>query len=359
MLSIEQRKPRSRRVSDVATEIDEPQVDSAEREDGGRISYTASLITQGKHRFFTLSMPSDVLAETCIVEPRNEEPLAGFQRALDERRAREIAHYIDSGFGTIPSSIVLSAQKDAELLYRRKPRTLSFAKTPRSFLILDGQHRVFGFKLATSRLRVPVVIYNNLNRTEECRLFIDINTKQRPVPNELLLDIKKLADTESGGEALLRDVFDAFDKEPSSPLLGLMSPSERKKGKISRVTFNAALKPITDSFADAEPSYVYDVLSSYLRACLSGLRTFDLQHMITNSTIFRALMLQFPAVAERVADRYANDFSVENFNEIVAPMFSRLKRSDLEKPGTSHIALQEILQKAFRSGFTIGKGPAN
>src|ERR1035441_4820744 len=120
MMSIEQRKPRSRRVSDVATEIDEPQVDSAESGDGGRISYTASLITQGKHRFFTLSMPSDVLAETCIVEPRNEEPLAGFQRALDERRAKEIAHYIDSGFGTIPSSIVLSAQKDAELEYRRK-----------------------------------------------------------------------------------------------------------------------------------------------------------------------------------------------------------------------------------------------
>lgn len=73
----------------MAPEIDEPQVDSAEREDGGRISYTASLIIQGKHRFFTLSMPSDVLAETCIVEPRNEEPIAGFQRALDVRRAQE------------------------------------------------------------------------------------------------------------------------------------------------------------------------------------------------------------------------------------------------------------------------------
>jgi DGQHR domain-containing protein len=341
----------------LAADTDEPQADSAERDDGDRISYTASLITQGKHRFFTLSMPSDVLAETCIVEPRNEEPLVGFQRALDKRRAQEIAHYIDSGFGTIPTSIVLSAQADAQLQYRRKSRTLSFGKTERSFLILDGQHRVYGFKLAVSRLRVPVVIYNNLNRTEECRLFIDINTKQRPVPNELLLDIKKLADTESGGEALLRDVFDAFDKSSSSPLIGLMSPSERRKGKISRVTFNAALKPITDSFADADPSYVYDVLSGYLHACLSGLRTFDLQHMITNNTVFRALMLLFPAVAERVADRHANDFSVANFDEIVSPLFSRMKRADLEKPGVSHIALYEVFRKTLRSGFTIGKGP--
>jgi len=65
---------------------------------------------------------------------------------------------------------------------------------------------------------------------------MDINTKQRPVPNELLLDIKRLADTESGSEALYRDVFDLFDKDPNSPLFGLMSPTEKKKGKISRVT---------------------------------------------------------------------------------------------------------------------------
>ena len=78
---------------------------------------------------------------------------------------------------------------------------------------------------------------------------MDINTKQRPVPNELILDIKRLAETESDTEALLRDVFDSFDKDPASPLLGLMSPSERKKGKISRVTFNRALKSIYDSFA--------------------------------------------------------------------------------------------------------------
>ena len=62
---------------------------------------------------------------------------------------------------------------------------------------------------------------------------MDINTKQRPVPNELLLAIKRLADTETTREALLRDIFDAFDKEPNSPLLGLMSSSERRAGKIS------------------------------------------------------------------------------------------------------------------------------
>lgn len=354
-------KPRPRKVANaVARDPDlvdaaEEVQDDAEEADAGRASYTASLLIQGSHRFYTLSMPSDVLAETCMVEPRNEDPIEGFQRALDVNRAREIARYIDSGIGTIPSAIVLSAQADAELLYKRSTRTLSFNRLPKSFLILDGQHRVYGFRLADSSLRVPVVIYNGLSRKEEARLFMDINTKQRPVPNELILDIKRLADTETDSEALLRDVFDAFDKNPSSPLFGLMSPSERKKGKISRVTFNRALKTIFDAFQDSDADYVYDVLAAYLQTCVSGFRKHKLDGQITNPTVFHALMMLFPAIAERVSDRHDSDFSVANFDEVVDPLFDRMKKNDLASPGKSPTVLHDAFQKALRSGFTIKK----
>ncbi len=113
------------------------------------VSYTAVLLSQGKHRFYTLAMPSEVLARCCIVEPRARNPKEGFQRLLDEKRAQDIADYIDTGFGTIPSSIILSAQPEAELQYVRTKRTVKFNVTPRSFLIIDGQHRVFGFSLVS------------------------------------------------------------------------------------------------------------------------------------------------------------------------------------------------------------------
>ncbi len=264
---------------------------------GERVSYTASLIRQGRHRFYTLSMPSEVLAETCVVDPRRENPIDGFQRVLEKRRAKEIADYIDSGFGTIPTSIVLSAQADARLEYLSAKRTLRFMKIPRAFLILDGQHRVYGFRLAKTSVRVPVVIYNGLSRTEECRLFMDINTKQRPVPTELLLDIKRLAETETNQEALFRDVFDLFEREPDSPLLGLLSPSEKQTGKISRVTFNAALKAIWETFVGSDARHVYDVLSAYLHACISGLRGRDAAESITNPALFKVLLLLFPTIA--------------------------------------------------------------
>ena len=174
---------------------------------GEFVSYAAILITQGKHRFYTLAMPSDVLADTCTVDRRSDNPIDGFQRFLDKKRAQEIADYIDAGLGTIPTSIILSAQDIAHLKYSSAKRTLRFRRSAGAFLILDGQHRVFGFHKAETRVRVPVVIYNHLSRAHECLLFMDINTKQRPVPAELLLDIKRLADAETDAEAVLKDIF--------------------------------------------------------------------------------------------------------------------------------------------------------
>jgi DGQHR domain-containing protein len=121
----------------------------------------------------------------------------GFQCLLDKERAQQTAEYIDNGLGTIPNSIILSAQSEAMLKVVGRGKTLEFRDTQKSFLILDGQHRVYGFSLAKTSLRVPVVVYNGLSCKDESRLFIDINTKQRRVPNELLLDIKQLAEYET------------------------------------------------------------------------------------------------------------------------------------------------------------------
>lgn len=320
------------------------------------ISYTASLVTQGNYRFYTLAMPSDVLAETATVDVRAERPIDGFQRRLDERRAKDIASYIDSGFGTIPGSIVLAAQPEAQLNYRRATRTVSFKKHPRAFLILDGQHRVYGFYLARAQLRVPVVIYNGLKKADQVRLFMDINTKQRPVPNELLLDIKRLAETEDDDEALLRDVFDLFDKTEASPLFGLMSPAERRQGKLSRVTFNAALRPIFGTLGNNEAEYVYDVLAAYIHAWLAGLRKKEAAHMITNPTLFRSVMLLFPSVASRVSDRHGEVYTADGFSDVLRPLFGRVKKSELLNPGASTSQLHETFRKLLEAGFAIGRG---
>jgi len=313
----------------------------------------ALVVTQGKHRFYSLVLPSDLLGESCMVEPRVENPIDGFQRLLDERRAKSIARYIDAGFGTVPGAVVLSAQSRAHLQYDKETGELTFRKDPKAFLIIDGQHRVYGFKLAKTSVNVPVVIYNRLTRAQECRLFMDINTKQRPVPNELLLDIRRLSEVETEAEALMHNVFDLFNSREDSALAGFLSAAERKKGAISRVTFNAALRSIKGAFVGAPAEEVYAVLNAYLRACRHGLGLHAIDDNIANPVLFKALMLLFTNVAERVADRHGGKYTVATFEDVLIPFFRRLKKTDLPRAGMSHIVLHEHYSKALSAGFLL------
>jgi len=172
----------------------------------------------------------------------------------------------------------------------------------------------------------------------------------------LLLDIKKMADTETDVEALLRQVFDLFMKDKDSPLIGLMSPSTRSRGKISRVTFNTALRPIWNTFSGNPAEFVFEALSAYLHVWRPLLRKNNAEGNLTNPTLFRAIMLLFPAAAERVSDRHGEQYTVQYFSEVLDPVFSRIRKSDLKRPGGSPVALHEAFKKAMESGFSIGRG---
>jgi DGQHR domain-containing protein len=331
----------------------DPKRGSANFQDPDRVRFSVSLVKQGKHQFYTLTMPSEVLAQTCVVTTRKEDPIKGFQRELDERRAEEIASYIDNDLGTIPSSIVLSAQPSAELLIVGNGKTLEFKKIGGAFLILDGQHRVFGFSKAKTSLRVPVVIYNGLSRREETRLFIDINTKQKPVPPQLLLDIKKLAEIESEAEAVLREIFDLFSEDANSCMNGLLAASETTKGKITRVTFNLAVKPLLPLFSARSAEEIYDILNAYLSAVTSEITKKTTQPSIAKPVVFRAFMSTFRIFAQRVSDRYGQVYTPANFQEFVAPIFAGMPKAKLDNPGSSWTVLRDYIEGRIAAKLSL------
>ncbi|MVF12292.1 DGQHR domain-containing protein [Ketobacter sp. MCCC 1A13808] len=315
--------------------------------------YSISQVTQGRHKFYTCTIPSDVLARCCFVTTRDDDPVKGFQRVLDKKRAQEIAKYIDSGLGTIPSAIILSAQDEADLRIIGKGKTVEFNDTPKAFLILDGQHRVYGFSIAESSLRIPVVIYNELTRRDESRLFIDINSKQRGVPNELLLDIKKLAEYENDEENLLREVFDLFNNDADSVFLNKFSAASRAKKKITRVTFNNSIKPLFGLFREKDAEEIYSILNSYFSAMKSGFEEIGCEDTLLGSVVFRAVSSFFPISASKLKDKYGADYTVDNFYAVMEGMFSRIKPAKLNNPGTSYKAISDYLENNIKSEFTL------
>ena len=231
-------------------------------------AYPALLMTQNQHRFYFTTIPVDDLFSHCFVAKRDEDPVAGFQRSLNETRADDIAAYLAAGTGSIPSNIVLSAQPNAVFAYNRKTKSISFAREASAFLVLDGQHRLWGYQKCSVRHRVPVAIYEGLSRTEETKLFIDINTTQRGVPAALLLDIKELANVEDAKEHTLRMLFDRLSTDSKSPLAGKLSAAKSLANRISRVTFNRAVGPVLTSGValDAGAENRYKLIMNFLNA---------------------------------------------------------------------------------------------
>src|SRR3954463_1116862 len=126
-----------------------------------RISYPALLVVQNASRFYFATIPVEALFPYCFVARRDEDPLTGFQRALNEARSDDIAKYLADGNGSIPSNIVLSAQDGAEFRYDRRNKSISFTPGKGAFLVLDGQHRLWGYQKCRVRHRVPVAIYQD------------------------------------------------------------------------------------------------------------------------------------------------------------------------------------------------------
>jgi DGQHR domain-containing protein len=316
-----------------------------------RASYPALLLTQNKHRFYFATIPVDDLFPSCFVSGRDADPVQGFQRALNEPRADDIAKYLAEGTGSIPSNIVLSAQEVAGFRYERRTKSVSFTKARSAFLVLDGQHRLWGYQKCQVRHRVPVAIYEGLSRAEEAKLFIDINTTQRGVPAALLLDIRHVAQVESTMDASLRALFDRLNNDPESPLVGRLSPTKSIVGKISRVTFNRAVAAILTSsvMVGTDPESRYKLIRNYLNAFDAELPD---KGLLTRSAFFEALFAMFDSVIQTTVAT-AKSAKQPAIQKVIQPLARLSYRGSGSRAILDRKGIVELMQSALRTATPI------
>lgn len=180
----------------------------------------------------------------------------GFQRHLNQTRAKDIANYIDNG-NVIPGCIILSSQDKANLAY--KDGKISFDVYPDSFFVIDGQHRLYGASMAHDIVELPVYIFNGLNLTQEVQYFLDVNSKQKGVPKTLRIELTKfLAEPDTIDNIRLK-LFDKLNTDQNSPLFNKLVKTSSVVGKLSHVPFQESLDPILK----VEPLKVLDFENKY------------------------------------------------------------------------------------------------
>ena len=103
--------------------------------------FLAIPITYNDTTIYISVISSKTLFATAKISRADEDKEQGYQRLLNKKRAKEIADYINQG-NVIASAIILSAEKTAQLKFDDNNFTYSLA--PDSFIVIDGQHRLYG-----------------------------------------------------------------------------------------------------------------------------------------------------------------------------------------------------------------------
>lgn len=131
------------------------------------------------------------LLKRTVASLRREDPDDGFNRIVNMKRAKEIAHTVIEEHHAFPNAIVL-ATKQKKFKYDAATAKLQIPAKA-SFLVVDGQHRLWAQKFAPDDdARYPCLIHMNRTPAQMAELFLEINDKQRRVPTSLRWDLYRL-----------------------------------------------------------------------------------------------------------------------------------------------------------------------
>lgn len=210
-------------------------------------------VQQKEHKFKLVSIPAGLLTRISYAAVRRKDQEEGaVQRVLNTSRIAGIKDFA-LRMGDFPASIVLNwisgkMNEDAGLV--EIPDTEKIAQ------IIDGQHRVAGLKAAidddpgVAEYQIPVAIYEGLDTAHSARIFISINTEQRPAPKSLVFDLYGVTASDLMDPAAIRatDIVAHLGTEGQPYFNWIKLPNqERQRGGVALSTAVNAIKPLVDA----------------------------------------------------------------------------------------------------------------
>lgn len=229
---------------------------------------------------YTLIMTVKDLANISYVAVRGKDTEEGaVQRVLNRQRIMSIKNYVldDNLFvntfvvnWTYTKSLPIITESEIEL-----PIIYGAAQ------LIDGQHRLEGIKaaitenpdLANKTIIVSLAI--NLETKDAAKIFLNINSEQKPVPKSLIYDLYGVTDEERNF-AINRaeDIARILNEDVNSPFYNIIKypGAPRGKGKLDLSTVVNALKSYVDHDGKLEEKNVTSlnlqatVLQNYFNA---------------------------------------------------------------------------------------------
>lgn len=215
----------------------------------------------GGRTYYSFSIEPERLLKIGYVLHRNDanrSMMPTYQRVIKKSRLKQVREFVDDG-GYFPNSVIISIDAprnglEFDLKHGdgddiAKLGILHLPKKYCSAYIIDGQHRLYGYSgsVYAETNTIPVVAFENLEKEEQIRLFMEINENQKAVPKNLrnTLSSDLLWTSESFAErrkALRLRVAEELGENQASPLYSRVLIGENKSTAVRCVTMDSIEK---------------------------------------------------------------------------------------------------------------------
>lgn len=210
----------------------------------------------GGHKYYSFSIEPNVLLKLGYVLHRNDsnkEAMPTYQRIIKKDRIKKVREFVDAG-GYFPNSIIVSintGKKPLKFEMAKQDKNTTTAKMGllylpqmyQSIYIIDGQHRLYGYSDSKYKEKntIPVVAFENLDKEEQIRIFMDINENQKAVPKNLRNTLEEDLNYYSVNNTLNRKalglkVARTLGEDKSSPLYERIIIGENLKTEKCSIT---------------------------------------------------------------------------------------------------------------------------
>jgi DNA sulfur modification protein DndB len=213
----------------------------------------------GGFNCYTFSISPEYLLKISYVSHRSKgkaSDVSTYQRMLNKTRLKSIRRYIEDD-GIFPTNIVVNLDKNRLQFERIHQQStgdidagicgwLDIRPAYKSAWIIDGQHRLYAYSglERAAKSRLCVLAFDGLVPSEQAKLFIDINAKQKSVKRSLLQELYAelhwdSEDPEIRVRAIISKAIQDLDVDPESPLFQRVQTADVGKDVIRCISLTS------------------------------------------------------------------------------------------------------------------------
>jgi DGQHR domain-containing protein len=272
-------------------------------------------------------IPGRWLLEHTTPSWRLKDPQKGFQRIVNQPRAKQIARTVLDEARTFPNAITLATDiKD----FKPSDDGHGIVLTKKvKFLVVDGQHRLWAQTFSEIESLYACVIHLNKTEKEMAELFLEINDNQRRVPSSLRWDLVRLV-RPTGDEAAVTAaelVYELATRSDSPFYFAIDLTGEQKDVSIKQGSLAPELKTLVGRI-NKQLDPTFEEYASLLIRFFSAVRSLNPQGWgDPGTTYYKAKVLR--ALIRVLADIIEKEKSIESLSAM-----SLLKELKKIKPAT-------------------------